>query len=283
MNRVHPPETRGNRHGSREGRGFPNLLPCEISTLHLPSRDSAHAERACRSVLSRCVATLAFLLAVAVPGWSADSYERRLVEAWRERQAEVLDLERKFQGSIGGASLLELGRVGFILEQTWPISRRFLDRDDHEFVFHAVREQSEKEIEANLPALVTYLKLSTSAQAFLPVARSRKPLLGRRKGIDTLAAIAREVYEFRSRQLQRIHAGQIAPGQVLTKANLGIFGERGTLQRLEIAYEEGQRQFSLQRNLIVLAVLAVQLHIGLLVALWIRRRNDSLVVVQGRA
>ena len=161
--------------------------------------------------------------------------------------------------------------------------RRFLDPQDHNFVFSAVEGQTVRELETNLPAMVNYIRLSMSANAFLPAARLRKPLLGQRRGMETLLEIARSVYDFRSRQLNRVRSGEIRTGQVLTKANLGALGDRATLARLEQAYKEGHEQFTLQRNLVVLGVLAVQLQFGLVVSLWIRRKADGLVVVRGRA
>jgi multidrug efflux pump subunit AcrA (membrane-fusion protein) len=218
--------------------------------------------------------------------WSAatsDERDRALIEAWRQRQAEIRDLQARFVGSVEGFELQDLGTVAFVLEQARNLPRRFLDPQDHNFVFSAVEGQTVRELETNLPAMVNYIRLSMSANAFLPAARLRKPLLGQRRGMETLLEIARSVYDFRSRQLNRVRSGEIRTGQVLTKANLGALGDRATLARLEQAYKEGHEQFTLQRNLVVLGVLAVQLQFGLVVSLWIRRKADGLVVVRGRA
>jgi hypothetical protein len=214
---------------------------------------------------------------------SAGERDRALIEAWRQRQAEIRDLQARFLGSVEGFDLQQLGTVAFVLEQARNVPRRYLDPQDHNFVFSAVEGQNARELETNLPAMVNYIKLSMSASAFLPAARHRKPLVGRRKGMETLVEIARKVYDFRSRQLSKVRAGEIRTAQVLTKANLGSLGERATLARLEQAYDEGHQQFTLQRNLVVLGVLAVQLQFGLVVALWIRRKAEGLVVVRGGA
>jgi hypothetical protein len=210
-------------------------------------------------------------------------YDQAVVEAWKQRQIEIRNLQARFTGSIEGFNLLDLGSVGFVLEQARDVPRRFLDPEDHEFVFSAVEGQTPREWETNLPAIVNYIRISMAARAFLPAARGRKPLVGPRKGLGTLVEIARAVYDFRSEQLRRVRAREISRGQVLTKSNLGALGERATLNRLEQAYQEGHRQFTVQRNLVVVGVLAVQLHFGLLVALWIRKKAEGLVVVRSRA
>jgi hypothetical protein len=216
--------------------------------------------------------------------WSpADEQDRALVDAWRERQAEIRALQARFMGSVEGFDLQELGTVAFVLEQARSVPRRFLDPQDHTFVFSAVEGQNARELEANLPAMVNYIKLSMSANALLPAARIRKPLVGRRKGMATLLEIARKVYDFRSEQLNRLRAGQIRSGEVLTRTNLGALGDPATLLRLEQAYEEGHQQFTVQRNMVLLGVLAVQLQFGAVVALWIRRKSAGFVVVRSRA
>ncbi len=209
--------------------------------------------------------------------------DRILIERWRARQAEIRELKSRFIGSVDGVDLEELGTVAFVLEQARRVPRRFLDPEDHNFVFSAVEGQSLREIEQNLPAMANYIKLSMSASALLPAARSRKPLVGRRKGIDTLVEIARGVYDFRAEQLRRVRDGEISRAHVLTRANLGAFGQRDLLARLEQAYNEGHRQYSSQRNLVVLGVLAIQLQFGFVVAMWIRRKAEAFVVVQGRS
>jgi hypothetical protein len=235
--------------------------------------------------------TIGLLLTSAVPALlqsaqatevSGDELDRALVERWRERQAEIRALQAKFVGSVEGADLEQLGAVGFVLEQARNVPRRFLDPEDHDFVFSAVEGQNLRELETNLPAMANYIKLSMSASALLPAARGRKPLVGRRKGIDTLVEIAHSVYYFRAEQLRRVRAGEIPRDQVLTKQNLGAFGGRDMLTRLEQAYNEGHRQYSGQRNMVVLGVLAIQLQFGFVVALWIRRRAEGFVVVRGR-
>jgi hypothetical protein len=235
---------------------------------------------------------VALLAAAALPSpsqtrWSAaanaDEHDRALIEAWRHRQAEIRALQSRFLGSVDGFDLQELGTVAFVLEQARNVPRRFLDPEDHSLVFSAVEGQSARELETNLPAMVNYIKLSMSANAFLPAARGRKPLVGRRKGMDTLVEIARTVFDFRAAQTSKVRAGKLPPTHVLTKANLGALGERATLARLEQAYDEGHQQFNLQRNLVVLGVLAFQLQFGFVVSLWIRRNSAGLVVVRSRA
>jgi hypothetical protein len=214
---------------------------------------------------------------------AADEHDRALVEAWRQRQAEIRALQARFLGSVDGFDLQELGTVAFVLEQARNVPRRFLDPEDHSLVFSAVEGQNARELEANLPAMVNYIKLSMSASAYLPAARVRKPLVGSRKGMDTLVEIARKVFDFRVAQMGKVRSGQLRTTHVLTKANLGALGERATLARLEQAYDEGHQQFTLQRNLVVLGVLAFQLQFGFVVSLWIRRNSAGLVVVRGRA
>jgi hypothetical protein len=237
-------------------------------------------------------AAVVLLAALALPShgqtrWSAaapaDEYDRALIEDWRDRQAEIQALQARFLGSVEGFNLHELGTVAFVLEQARNVPRRFLDPEDHSLVFSAVEGQNARELEANLPAMVNYIKLSMSASAYLPAARSRKPLLGRRKGMDTLVEIARGVFDFRAEQMSKVRSGQLRTTHVLTKANLGAWGDRATLARLEQAYDEGHQQFTLQRNLVVLGVLAFQLQFGFVVSLWIRRNSAGLVVVRGRA
>lgn len=209
--------------------------------------------------------------------------DRALIAAWRARQDEIREVESRFVGSLEGVRLQDLGTVAFVLEQSRGIPRRFLDPEDHNLVFSAVEGQSDRELEANLPAMVNYIKLSMSTRALLPAARSRQPLLGRRRGMGTMVEIARSVYDFRSEQIGKVRDGQIPPQQVLTKANLGAFGQRAMVQRLEQAYREGHEQFVTQRNLVVFGVLAVQLQFGFVVAIWIRRSARKFVVVRGRA
>jgi hypothetical protein len=205
-----------------------------------------------------------------------------LIEAWRQRQVEVRDLQARLIGSVEGVDLLQLSAVAFVLEQARDLPRRWLDPEDHDLVFSAVEGQNARELEANLPAIINYVRLTMSARAFVPAARMRRPLVGRRKGMETLLEIARGVYDFRFEQMRRVRAGEIPRERVLAKANLGVFGERSTLSRLERAYQEGHRQFTLQRNLVVVGVLAVQLQFGLLVAMWIRKKAEAFVVVRGR-
>jgi hypothetical protein len=234
---------------------------------------------------------IAAMLVPAIPGFGpraraavapADELDRILVERWRERQLEIRALQSRFIGSVDGVNLTELGTVAFVLEQARHVPRRYLDPEDHDFVFSAVEGQSLRELETNLPAMVNYIKLAMSASSLLPAARGRKPLVGRRKGIDTLVEIARGVYDFRAEQIRRVRSGEIRRGEVLTRRNLGAFGGRDMLARLEQAYAEGHSQYSSQRNIVVLGVLAIQLQFGFVVSLWIRRRAEGFVVVRGR-
>jgi hypothetical protein len=209
--------------------------------------------------------------------------DRALIESWRRRQSEVRDLQARLLGSVEGVDLLQLSTVGFILEQARDMPRRFLDPEDHDFVFSAVEGQSSRELETNLPAIVNYVRLSMSIRAFLPAARMRRPLVGRREGMETLIEIGRGVLDFRFEQLRRVRAGEIPRARVLTKSNLGALGERSTLSRLRQAYSDGHDQFTLQRNLLLVGALAIQLQFGFLVALWIRKKAETFVVVRGRS
>ncbi len=213
-----------------------------------------------------------------LPPLPADEDSRKLIQRWRSRQEWLADTEANFLGVVhADSTLMDLGKVGFILEQIGGGARRYLDRTDHEWVFEAVEGQSAAEMERNLPAIVTYLQLGTAAELYWRLARANKPPFGQRKGLLEIRGIAKGVFDFRNEQLERVRKGRIAPDRVLTAGNLGEFGDAAKLQSLRAAFRAGRDQFVNQRNLVVLAALAFQLAIGLLIALVFLRPRPALI------
>ncbi len=214
----------------------------------------------------------------ALPPLPADEDSRRLIQRWRDRQEWLADTEANFLGVVQASStLMDLGKVGFILEQIGGRARRYLNRNDHEWVFDAVEGQSAAEMERNLPAIVTYLQLGTASELYWRLARANKPPFGQRKGLLEIRGIAKGVFDFRNEQAERVRRGRIAADRVLTAGNLGEFGSAEKLKSLRAAFRAGRNQFVNQRNLAVLVVVAFELTIGLLIALVFLRPRPALI------
>jgi hypothetical protein len=210
--------------------------------------------------------------------------ERAIVVAYRAWIAEVLDAEAKFQGTIQFTEgpFLDLGKVDFILQQTGEWPRNYLHDQDHNFIFSAVKGQSEAELEANLPAIIHYVRLAVASRTYHWKARRQLPLVGERRGLDRVIAIAKQVYDFRNAQVERIRQGTLTPAAVLTRQNLGELADPRLLTELRAAYTDGQDQFSNQRNSVVFAVLAFELGLSFLIAILFLRRRHPVTVIRAR-
>jgi hypothetical protein len=199
--------------------------------------------------------------------------EQAIVLAYRSWLAEVIQAEAKFQGTLETSEgpFLDLGKVDFILRQTadWP--RNYLHDHDHTLVFSAVKGQTDAELEANLPAIIHYIRLAVASRTYHTKARRQLPLVGKRRGLDRVIAIAKQVYDFRGAQVDRVEHG-----------NLGDLGDPKLLAELRAAYIDGQQQFSNQRNGVILAVLAVELGISFLIAVCFLQRRRPVTVVRPR-
>ncbi len=214
----------------------------------------------------------------ALPPLPADEDSRKLIQRWRNRQEWLADTEANFLGTVqADSTLMDLGKVGFILEQIGGGARRYLNRNDHEWVFEAVEGQSTAEMERNLPAVVTYLQMGTASELYWLLARANKPPFGRRKGLLEIRGIAKSVFDFRNEQAKRVRQGHIAADRVLTAENLGELGDSEKLKSLRAAFQSGRDQFVNQRNLVILVVLAFELAISLLIALVFLRPRPALI------
>src|SRR5690606_15458690 len=105
----------------------------------------------------------------------------------------------------------------------WP--RRFLHDQDHNLIFSAVRGQTDAELEANLPAIIHYIRLAVASRTYHAKAKAQPPLVGERRGLDRVVSIAKQVYDFRNAQIERIRRGGLTPAGVLTRENLGALGD----------------------------------------------------------
>ena len=173
----------------------------------------------------------------------------RLVRDFRAKLAELRDLEAKFKGSlIGGGSLAELGQIGFILSQAGSSVRRRLNDDDRAFVDAAVRGQSQEELERNLPAIISYVRLSAFAGPMAAHARLQWPWLGTGRDLSTLVKLERDVAKFRARQYSRVRKERAAAAHVLTRSNLGPLGDAGTYRELQHAFRSGEHFRNMLRD-----------------------------------
>lgn len=210
--------------------------------------------------------------------------EQAIVRAYRARLEEVIEVESKFQGALETTEgpFLDLGKVDFILQQTadWP--RNYLHDQDHNFIFSAVKGQSDAELESNLPAIIHYIRLAVASRTYHWKARHRLPLVGKRRGLDRVIATARQVYDFRAAQVERVKAGELAPAEVLTRRNIGELGDPELLAELRASYLDGQAQFSSQRNAVVFVLFGVEIGISFLIAVLFLRRRRPVTVVQPR-
>ena len=208
--------------------------------------------------------------------------ERAIVLAYRAWLEEVAQAEARFQGVIETTDgpLSDLGKVDFILQQTadWP--RRYLHEQDHNLIFSAVKGQSAAELEANLPAIIYYIRLAVASRTYHSRARLQHPLVGERRGLVRVVSIAKQVYDFRNAQIERVKQGAVTPARVLTRQNLGALADPKLLSELRSAYLDGQTQFTNQRNAVVLALFAVEIGISFLIAFLFLRRRPTLVTVR---
>ncbi len=211
-----------------------------------------------------------------------DETHRLLVARLRARMVETAEMESRFNGGVTSTAgpFTVLGKVDFILAQANHFPRRYLHHQDHNFVYSAVAGQSAAELEANLAAIVHYVRLAMAARWYNYRARQRLPLVGERAGLPRVTTIAKRVFDFRARQLERIESGAVRPSQVLTPANLGELGRPELLADVRQAYRAGQDQFTWQRNSVVFVLLGFELGISFLLAVLYLRRARPLVVVQ---
>ena len=201
--------------------------------------------------------------------------------AFRAYLAEAERIEADFQGTIetGAGGLRDLAKIDFILSgaSRWP--RRYLHEHDYNLVWSAVKGQSEAELERNLPAIVRYIRLAVAARTYNWRARQRRPLVGERRGQETVTAIAKRVFDFRAEQVEAILERRLRPETVLTAERIAEFADPSLLAELEEAYQDGQRQFENQRNSVVFAALAGEFGVAwLFVGLVIRQRRPPTVI-----
>ncbi|MCW5977403.1 MAG: hypothetical protein KIT09_04965 [Bryobacteraceae bacterium] len=178
-----------------------------------------------------------------------DEAERRIVRDWRARLAELDRIEAEFRGGLIGGSLSDLGKVGFIFEKAGSLSRQRLHDDDRIFVYAAVQDQPGEEIERNLPSIVNYVRLSSVAPLIAAYAEGRQPWIGAGHGMATLRRVEKAVADFRTGQRARVEKGELYPGRVLTKSNLGPLGEISTYRELRQAFRDREYYYRLQNEL----------------------------------
>ncbi len=177
---------------------------------------------------------------------------------------------------MGGAHLVDMAKVDFIVSATRPIHPRYLHDYDRKFVLSAVMGQRPAELEAHLPAAMNYVRIATASRLYHYKIRSQELLWGKQKGLETLATIAQRSEDFRIKHLAKIRARTILPSQVLTAANLGDLGDPALLAEVERAYEEGRGQFLFQRNSMVFLVFLGQLAFSFgLAVLYLQRRRQG--------
>lgn len=212
-----------------------------------------------------------------------DDAHRALVGRMRGWLAEVSDLEGRFQGSVSitGSSLVEMAKVDFILAQS-PYPRRFLHHHDHNFVFSAVKGQTDEELERNLSAIYHYVRLANASRSYWFKARQREPLIGERSGLATVRDIAKRVYDFREMQVSGIEDGSVRPSRVLTIENLGDLGRPELLAELTEAYDAGERQFEGQRNSVVFVLLGLELALSFGIAVVFLQRRRPLIAIEAK-
>ena len=214
---------------------------------------------------------------------AATASEEALVGLFRERLDEVRSLSRRAGTGLGLSTglLVDLGKVDFILSHIEPFPSRFLHSSDHDFVFEAAQGQPIRDLEANLPAAVNYVRLATASRYYHWYARRRPPLFGLRRGSETVRQIAKQIQDFRDRELRRLETGAVSPETILTKQNLGELGDPRLLERLAEAYETGEDQFQAQRNSVAFLALGGQLALGYGVAIVFLRRPRTVATLRG--
>jgi len=209
---------------------------------------------------------------------TAEGQREQIMETLREREREVAELSKALGVTSSLGSLPEMGKVSFVLEYANQFGRRYLHDDDHKFVYSAVKGQSKTEFEQNLPYIVNYVRLATAARNYNWNGRQRQPMVGDRRGLEEVQAIAKSVYDFRTKHVEAIKSGGIRPSQVLTRANLGDFGEPILVRTLRRSFLDGQEQFSNQRNSVVFVLIGIELLISYFVAVFIIRRAKPWLV-----
>ena len=141
-----------------------------------------------------------------------------------------------------------------------------------------MRGQSQDEFERNLPYIVNYVRLATAARNYNWNARLKEPMVGKRKGMETVRSIAKSVHDFREKHVEGVKAGTVNPSEVLTRANLGDLGEPILVRTLRRAFLDGQDQFANQRNAVVFVLLGIELIISYFVAVFVIRRAKPWLV-----
>ncbi len=231
-----------------------------------------------RLLLAICIATVCLRAAPSrTPNVSP------LLEAFRIYVAEVEQMVDPFGGglqALAGASLVDMAKVDFIVGSSRPISPRYVNDYDRKFVLSAVRGQSDEELEAHLPALVNYVRLSTAVVIYYRRIRAQELIYGEQRGIETLRSIGRRVTEFRAHHLALVRARKFHPAQVLTTQNLGEFGDAALIAEIETAYTDGRSQFLNQRNAVVWLLLLVELGISFAFAVIFLQKQRPLVRIR---
>ena len=209
---------------------------------------------------------------------TAEGQRDQIIDTLREREREVGELSKALGVTSSLGSLPEMGKVSFVLEYANQFGRRYLHDDDHKLVYSAVRGQSKEEFEENLPYIVNYVRLATAARNYNWNGRQRQPLVGERRGLEQVQSIAKSVYQFRTKHVEAVKSGAIQPSKVLTRANLGDFGEPILVRTLRRSFLDGQEQFSNQRNSVVFVVIGFELLVSYVVAVFIIRRAKPWLV-----
>lgn len=185
-----------------------------------------------------------------------------LIDAFRRHIAEVERISSATSRglpSMGGANLVDMAKVEFILAASGPFRRRRINDYDRKFVLSAVVGQRPDELEAHLPAAINYVRIATAGELYYDRIRRQELLWGEQRGLSTLASINRRTTDFRIQHVALIRAGMIRPSQVLTPTTLGELGDPALLEEMESAYEEGRAQFLNQRNSVVVFAFLLQL------------------------
>ncbi len=209
---------------------------------------------------------------------TAEGQRAQIIETLRQREREVAELSQMLGVSSSFGSLPEMGKVSFVLEYANQFGRRYLHDDDHKFVYSAVKGQSQQEFERNLPYIVNYVRLATAARNYNWNGPKKQPLVGERRGLEQVQSIAKSVYDFRTKHVEAIKSGAIRPSRVLTRANLGEFGEPILVRTLRRSFLDGQEQFFNQRNSVVFVVFGIELLISYFLAVFIIRRAKPWLV-----
>jgi hypothetical protein len=217
----------------------------------------------------------AALLAVTVspPSAGLAAWERELARRWSEHSAEIAQTGREFRGTISGASLDELARLGFVFREAgvrrW--NRRRFHPNDREFATRAALAQSAGDFERNLAAIVGYLRLSLALEA-VAEDRRKRPRRAAHPGRDFLLEVAGEVGALRSRQMEAVGEGRLDPAYALTRESVGRLADPALYAEVRRAGREEVRAYWRRELLSLLWLLPALLASGLGAALFIRRQ-----------